>query len=80
MSTGKIVYLSEVPPVDSFALFDEAPEVLTVSKVGELPDVHPQTVRREIARGKLGCIHVGKAVRVTKRQLLQYVGEVDADD
>lgn len=61
-------------------LFASQPDVMSVPKVAELLGVNAQTVRREIARGRLECIHVGKAVRVTKKQLLEYVGEVTSND
>ena len=77
---GQVVYLTEVPKARDVELFGDQPDVMAVPKVGELLGVNPQTVRREIARGRLGCIHVGKAVRVTKTQLLQYVEEVASSD
>jgi excisionase family DNA binding protein len=76
---GQIVYLSEVPKSQDVELFADQPDVMAVPKVASLLGVNAQTVRREIARGRLGCIHVGKAVRVTKKQLLVYVGEVSCN-
>ena len=75
---GQVVYLSEVPSAENVTLFDGEPDVMNVPQVARLLGVNPQTVRREIARGRLECVHVGKAVRVTKKQLLEYVGEVSA--
>lgn len=77
---GQVVYLTEVPSIDGMSLFDGEPDVMNVPKVAELLGVNPQTIRREIARGNLGCVHVGKAVRVTKRQLLEYVGEGNTNE
>ncbi len=74
--TGKIVYLSDVPTTGETRLFDGQPDVMDVKQVAELLGVVPMTVRREIARGTLDCIHVGTRVKVTKTALLKYVGEV----
>lgn len=73
---GRIVYLSDVPKAQDVRLFDGQPDVMDVRQVAELLGVVPATVRREIARGALECIHVGTRVKVTKTQLLRYVGEV----
>lgn len=62
-------------PAHSVELFAGEPDVLDVSAVARLLGVVPLTVRREIGRGRLGCIHVGSRVRVTKEQLLAYVRE-----
>ena len=57
----------------AWELFASEPEIMPVTRVAELLNVTAQTVRREIARGNLGCIHVGRCVRVTKQQLTSYV-------
>lgn len=64
------------PPLGAPSLLFLQPDVMNVPKVAELLGVAPATVRREIARGSLECVHVGASVRVTKTQLLKYVGEV----
>lgn len=73
---GQIVYLSEVPKAQDVKLFGDQPDVQNIPKWAEALDVNPQTLRREIARGRLGCIHIGKAIRITKAQITQYVQEV----
>ena len=75
---GRIVYLTEVPTANEVHLFDDQPDVLDVMQVASLLGVNHTTVRREIARGALACIHVGTRVKVTKTALLRYVGEVSA--
>ena len=75
---GRVVYLTEVPSANEVHLFDNQPDVMGVNQVAELLGVVPATVRREIARGALACIHVGTRVKVTKTALLRYVGEVNA--
>lgn len=74
---GRIVYLTDVPQASEIKLFSNEPDVMTVNKVAELLDVVPMTVRREIQRGSLECVRVGTRVRITKKQLLKYVGEVN---
>lgn len=58
------------------SLFADAPDVMNVAQVSDLLGVVPATIRREIARGRLECIHVGSCVRVTKTALRRYVEEV----
>lgn len=72
---GRIVYLSEVPSAGEVRMFADEPDVMSVAKVAELLDVAPATIRREISRGNLECVHVGTCVRVTKAALLRYLGE-----
>ena len=54
-------------------LFADVRDVNTVPQVAEAFGVCAQTVRRLIASGELACIHVGRAVRVTKQQMVAYV-------
>lgn len=75
---GRVVYLTEVPQADGVHLFADQPDIMDVPKVADLLGVVPATVRREIARGALACIHVGTRVKVTKKALLRYVGEVES--
>lgn len=77
---GHIVYVSDVPTSRDSAPFDSVPDVLNKLKVAEILNVNIRTVSREIARGRLGCFHVGTAVRVTKEQLLAYIEEATAND
>lgn len=74
---GRVVYLTEVPQ-EGVHLFDGQPDILDVKQVASLLGVVPATVRNEIAKGALECIHVGTRVRITKTALLRYVGEVSA--
>lgn len=60
----------------SVELFADLPDVNRVGGVADALLVDKQTIYREISRGRLGCIHVGRALRVTKQQLLQYVEEM----
>lgn len=46
---------------------------MSVPKVAERLAVSPKTVYRLISNGDLGCIRVGRAVRVTESQLNDYV-------
>lgn len=74
--SGQVVYLYDTPAPETVNLFDSEPDVMDVTRVADLLGVNHQTVRREIRRGALECIHVGACVRITKKALLQYVGEV----
>lgn len=64
----------------AWELFAAEPEVMPLPHIAELLNVNVQTVRREIARGHLGCIHVGRCVRVTRQQLTDYVLETCNDN
>lgn len=46
---------------------------MSVPKVAELLAVSPKTIYRLVSNGELGCIRVGRAVRVTESQLNDYV-------
>ena len=75
MSEGRIVYITEVPKANEVRLFENEPDIMNVQQVAELLGVVPMTIRREIQRGCLECIHVGRSVRITKTALLRYVEE-----
>lgn len=60
--------------------FDGLPEVLTVSEVTDFLRVAKRTVYQEIETGRLGCFRVGRAIRVTREQLENYVRGNDARD
>lgn len=72
---GRVVYLMENPPEQPPQMFADEPDVFGVTKAAELLDVVPQTIRREIARGRLECFHVGTNVRITKESLIKYIKE-----
>lgn len=72
--SGRLMYIPD--EVIEHHLFAGRPDVMDVDQVGDALGVASATVRREIARGALECVHVGTCVRVTKTQLLRYVGEV----
>lgn len=77
---GRVVYLSEVPTETPPQMFADEPDVFGVTKAAELLDVVPNTIRREIARGRLGCFHVGTRVRITKESLIKYIMEGTNED
>ena len=72
---GRIVYLSDVPPAGESEMFEGVRDVLSVPDVADLLGVAPATVRREIARGALECVHVGARVKITKKQLWRDGGD-----
>lgn len=47
----------------------------TVAEVADLLRVSERSVRREIVRGHLGCVRIGRAVRITEEQLRHYIEE-----
>lgn len=54
-------------------------ESFSVAEVAQLWHVAEKTVRREIERGNLRSIRVGRSVRVTRQALEDYAGEGSAD-
>ena len=72
-SSGRLLYLTEVPPTDIADMFEGVPEVLDIKAVAGLLGVSADTVRREIARGRIRKFKVGTNVRISKRALIEYV-------
>lgn len=58
-------------------LFGELPELVSVPRAADALGVCDRTIRREIARGRLGCVHIGRAVRITRDQLTAYVAAME---
>ena len=67
---ARIFSLKEPP-----ALFDELAEVITVAQAAKALSVSRTTIYNEIASGRLKCIRVGGCVRVTRKQMQDYVSE-----
>ena len=65
----------DTPHFEDGVSFDDELDGMTVFEVAERLGVVPATIRREIKRGKLKAIHVGRSVRITKAALLKYVKE-----
>lgn len=59
-------------------LFVGFPDLNTVNESAEALNVCPKTVRRLIASGELPVVRVGRAVRITKRALVDYVNGREA--
>lgn len=70
---GKLIYLTEVPPEVPGGMFSDVPDTFDVKLAAKLLDVSADTVRSEIAKGKLRRFKVGTAVRITKQALIDYV-------
>ena len=58
-------------------IFGSLPELVSVPRAADALGVCDRTVRREIAKGKLGCVHVGRALRISRNQLEDYVREME---
>ena len=54
-------------------LFSGVKDVNTVREVAEAFGVCQQTIRRLIASGEIDSIHVGRAVRVTKTAMIDFM-------
>lgn len=53
----------EYPPFEAF----------TVEQVATMLCVAPKTIYRLVASGDLGCIRVGRAMRITREQLERFM-------
>ncbi|MGA2363005.1 MAG: helix-turn-helix domain-containing protein [Candidatus Aminicenantales bacterium] len=42
---------------------------ITVGDTAAMLSLHPMSVRKMIARGEIGAVHIGRAVRVDLREL-----------
>lgn len=49
------------------------PEILTVADVAQQLQISPRTIRREIARGRLRAVRVGRQFRVPRDSLQHYL-------
>ena len=78
---GRFVFIPEAvePSAERVELFAGVKDVNTVPAVAEAFGVCAQTVRRLIASGELACVHIGRAVRVTKVQMLDYMERQEAE-
>lgn len=79
-SSGRLVYLSNVPQEGKYKMFSSEPDCLTVAQTARLLSVSTQTIRREIAAGRLRAAHVAKRVVITKRALLDYLDEASESE
>ena len=73
---GRFVFVPDVadpPSVEHVELFAGVKDVNSVPEVAEAFGVCQQTIRRLIASGELESIHIGRAVRVTKTAMLDFI-------
>ena len=64
---------TDPPQPQHTELFAGVRDVCSVTEVAEAFGVCAQTVRKLIANGELESIHVGRAVRVTKTAMLDFI-------
>ncbi|MDO4532583.1 MAG: helix-turn-helix domain-containing protein [Coriobacteriia bacterium] len=67
---GRFIY---IPEPQSEERGQQAGKLHKVEEVAELWGVSPRTIRREIQAGRLGCVKVGRCVRVSDAQIAAYV-------
>lgn len=48
-------------------------DLLTVAQVAALIKMHPRSVRRHIAAGRIAAVHLGNAVRVPRAALEDFI-------
>lgn len=60
------------------ATHEQPMPAMKVAAAAKQLDVSPKTIYRLIASGKLGCIRIGRAVRITHDQLAAYVAATEA--
>ena len=74
--SGRFVYVPDLADISNeqgAELFGSVKDVNTVSEVAEAFGVCAQTVRRLIASGELESVHIGRAVRVTRSAMVDFI-------
>lgn len=64
---------TDEPAPGRFELFADVPDVCNVAQVAESFGVSRQTVYNLVASGALSCIHIGRAVRITKQAMVDFI-------
>lgn len=75
---GRFVYVpdsADVSDEQGPELFGSVKDVNTVPEVAEAFGVCAQTVRRLIASGELESVHIGRAVRVTRAAMIDFIAK-----
>lgn len=65
--------MMELVLMTKYENWDEVPLVLSVQQVADVLSVHLNTVKRLIARGELRASKIGRALRVDKVDLKDYL-------
>ena len=60
--------------MDQTATPDDTRPMLSPAEVAELANVSRKTIYREIDRGELPAVHVGRQLRIDPADLNQYLG------
>ena len=74
--SGKFVYVpdsAEIPNSKQIELLSGVKDINSVPEVADAFGVCAQTIRRLIASGELESFHIGRAVRVTKSAMLDFM-------
>lgn len=50
----------------------------SVPWVAEAWGVNPRTIYREVARGNLKCVRIGRVIRITDEQMAKYLASREA--
>lgn len=56
----------------------DLPPVLTVLQTAEVLECHPDTVRQAIHDGRLTVVHLGRALRIPRHRLVEFL-EIEDD-
>ena len=57
-------------------MLDEYPDLLNIRQVSDILGISTKTAYK-LARGDIGCLAVGRAIRVPKEKLLRYLNPPD---
>lgn len=77
--SGQMVYLVDTPPANGFQMWGDYPDCMSAKQAAEALQVSMPTMRRLIASQALRVVRIGRAVRITKAALLEYVNEGSED-
>ena len=68
----RMVYLSEKPPADAPEMLADYPDLLSVQHLCEITGLSDQTIRREIAEGRLPGCRIGRRRFVPKCSFIEH--------
>ena len=68
----RMVYLSEKPPADAPEMLADYPDLLSVQHLFEITGLSDQTIRREIAEGRLPGCRIGRRLFVPKCSFIEH--------
>lgn len=64
----------------TYTNWDNVPLVMTAAQAAELLNVHENTVKRWVTEGKLSGVKAGRTLRITKEEVMRFLGLTGQDN